>query len=243
MGAQWYDANISIPGCDKNMPGSVMAMARVNRPSLMIYGGTIQPGVNAAGAPIDIVSAFQSYGQFVSDRIDDAERRDIVANACPGPGACGGMYTANTMAAAIEAMGMSLPYSSSSPALSQEKHDECIDAGAAIRHLMEHDIKPSDIITSAAIENAIVLTMVLGGSTNAVLHLIAMARAADVPLSVDDFQAVSDRIPLLADLKPSGQYVMEDLHKVGGHPGGAQDAARTRRHQRRLPHRYRQDDG
>jgi len=218
MGAQWYDANISIPGCDKNMPGSVMAMARVNRPSLMIYGGTIQPGVNAAGAPIDIVSAFQSYGEFVADRIDDAERRDIVANACPGPGACGGMYTANTMAAAIEALGMSLPYSSSSPALSQEKHEECIAAGPAIRHLMEQDIKPTDIITRAAIENAIVLTMVLGGSTNAVLHLIAMARAADVPLSVDDFQAVSDRIPLLADLKPSGQYVMEDLHKVGGTP-------------------------
>jgi dihydroxy-acid dehydratase len=218
MGAQWYDANISIPGCDKNMPGSIMGMARVDRPALMIYGGTIQPGVNAAGAPIDIVSAFQSYGEFIAERIDDTERRDIVANACPGPGACGGMYTANTMAAAIEAMGMSLPYSSSSPALSGEKHEECIAAGAAIRNLMEQDIKPSDIITRAAIENAIVLTMVLGGSTNAVLHLIAMARAADVALAVDDFQAISDRIPLLADLKPSGQYVMEDLHKVGGTP-------------------------
>jgi dihydroxy-acid dehydratase len=211
MGAQWYDANISIPGCDKNMPGSIMGMARVNRPALMIYGGTIQPGVNAAGAPIDIVSAFQSYGEFVAERIDDDQRRDIVANACPGPGAC-------TMAAAIEAMGMSLPYSSSSPALSREKHAECLAAGAAILNLMEQDIKPSDIITRAALENAMVLTMVLGGSTNAVLHLIAMARAADVPLSIDDFQAVSDRIPFLADLKPSGQYVMEDLHKVGGTP-------------------------
>ena len=218
VGAQWYDAVVAIPGCDKNMPGSIMGMARLDRPALMVYGGTIQPGVNAAGAPIDIVSAFQSYGEFVAERIGDEERRDIVAHACPGPGACGGMYTANTMAAAIEAMGMSLPYSSSSPALSQEKHDECLAAGAAIRNLLERDIKPSDIITRAALENAIVFTMALGGSTNAVLHLIAIAHAADIDLRLDDFQAVADRIPFLADLKPSGQYVMEDLHKVGGTP-------------------------
>ncbi len=218
MGAQWYDANISIPGCDKNMPGSLMAMGRVNRPSLMIYGGTIQPGVNAAGAPIDIVSAFQSYGELVADRIDDAQRADIVRNACPGPGACGGMYTANTMAAAIEALGMSLPYSSSSPATSQAKADECLRSGAAIYNLLERDIKPSDIMTRAAFENAMAITMVLGGSTNAVLHLIAMARSVGVALDIDEFQAVSDRIPFLADLKPSGQYVMEDLHEVGGTP-------------------------
>ena len=218
MGAQWYDANISIPGCDKNMPGSIMAMARLGRPSLMIYGGTIQPGVSSAGTPIDIVSAFQSYGEFVAERIDDDQRRDIVANACPGPGACGGMYTANTMAAAIEAMGMSLPYSSSNPATSQDKRDECLRAGEAIRHLLEENITPSDIITRASIENAIVVTMVLGGSTNAVLHLIAIARAAGVDLTLDDFQAVADRTPFLADLKPSGRFVMEDLHRVGGTP-------------------------
>ena len=218
MGAQWYDANISIPGCDKNMPGSIMAMARVNRPSLMIYGGTIQPGTDAEGTPIDIVSAFQSYGEFVAERIDDEKRTDIVRNACPGPGACGGMYTANTMASAIEALGMSLPYSSSSPALSQAKQDECVAAGAAIRHLLERDITPSDIMTRKAFENAMVTTMVLGGSTNAVLHLIAMARSIDVDLGIDDFQDVSDRIPFLADLKPSGQYVMEDLHLAGGTP-------------------------
>ncbi|MCP3973243.1 MAG: dihydroxy-acid dehydratase, partial [bacterium] len=199
MGAQWYDANISIPGCDKNMPGSVMAMGRVNRPSLMIYGGTIQPGVSAAGSPIDIVSAFQSYGEFVADRIGDDERTDIVRNACPGPGACGGMYTANTMAAAIEALGMSLPYSSSSPAMSQAKLDECLESGAAIYNLLENDIKPSDIMTRASFENAMAITMVLGGSTNAVLHLIAMARSVGVSLDIDDFQAVSDRIPFLAD--------------------------------------------
>ena len=218
MGAQWYDANISIPGCDKNMPGSIMAMGRVNRPSLMIYGGTIQPGVDAAGTPIDIVSAFQSYGEFVAERIDDEKRSDIVRNACPGPGACGGMYTANTMASAIEALGMSLPYSSSSPATSPAKQDECVASGAAIRYLLENDIKPTDIMTRDAFENAMVITMALGGSTNAVLHLIAMARSVGVPLDINDFQEVSDRIPFLADLKPSGQYVMEDLHKVGGTP-------------------------
>jgi len=218
MGAQWYDANISIPGCDKNMPGSVMAMARVNRPSLMVYGGTIRAGTNAAGTAIDIVSAFQSYGEFIADRIDDEQRTDIVLNACPGPGACGGMYTANTMASAIEALGMTLPYSSSTPATDPAKFEECIAAGSAIRNLLERDIKPSDIMTRAAFENAMVITMALGGSTNAVLHLIAMARAAGVPLAIDEFQEVSDRVPFLADLKPSGRYVMEDLHAVGGTP-------------------------
>ncbi len=218
MCAQWYDANISLPGCDKNMPGCVMAMARVNRPSLMIYGGTIKPGHTAAGDKLDIVSAFESYGKFLSGTIDDETRRNIVRKACPGAGACGGMYTANTMAVAIEALGMSLPYSSSAPAESREKLEECYRAGAAIRNLLERDIKPRDIMTRAAFENAIVMVVALGGSTNAVLHLIAMAHAVDVPLGIDDFQQVSDRVRYLADLKPSGQYVMEDLHDVGGTP-------------------------
>ena len=217
MGAQWYDANISIPGCDKNMPGCIMAMGRLNRPSLMIYGGTIKPGYYK-GDKIDIISAFQSYGEFISERIDEPSRSAIVRSACPGPGACGGMYTANTMASAIEALGMSLPYSSSTPAVDPQKTDECVRAGAAIRNLLELDLKPRDIMTRAAFENAMVLVTVLGGSTNAVLHLIAMARAVDVTLDIDDFQAVSDRTPYLADLKPSGSYVMEDLHKVGGVP-------------------------
>ena len=217
MGAQWYDANISIPGCDKNMPGCIMAMGRLNRPSLMIYGGTIKPGYYK-GDKIDIISAFQSYGEFISERIDEPSRSAIVRSACPGPGACGGMYTANTMASAIEALGMSLPYSSSTPAVDPQKTDECVRAGAAIKNLLELDLKPRDIMTRAAFENAMVLVTVLGGSTNAVLHLIAMARAVDVTLDIDDFQAVSDRTPYLADLKPSGSYVMEDLHKVGGVP-------------------------
>ena len=218
MCAQWYDANISLPGCDKNMPGCVMAMARVNRPSLMIYGGTIKPGHTRSGDKLDIVSAFESYGKYLSGAIDDETRSDIVRRACPGAGACGGMYTANTMAVAIEALGMSLPYSSSTPAETPEKLEECHRAGAAIRNLLERDIKPSDIMTPAAFQNAIVVIVALGGSTNAVLHLIAMADAVGVPLQIDDFQKVSDRIPYLADLKPSGQYVMEDLHNVGGTP-------------------------
>ncbi len=218
MGGQWYDANISIPGCDKNMPGCLIAMGRVNRPSLMIYGGTIKPGYSA-GKPLDIVSAFQSYGEYLAGTITEKERSEIVHKACPGAGACGGMYTANTMASAIEAMGMSLPYSSSVPAVDQQKLEECKQAGVAIKNLLEKDIKPRDIMTRAAFENAMVIVSALGGSTNAVLHLIAMARSVDVPLGVDDFQKVSDRIPFLADLKPSGQYVMEDLHKVGGTPG------------------------
>ena len=221
MGAQWYDANISIPGCDKNMPGCVIAMARLNRPALMVYGGTIKPGYlkkDNEEITLDIVSAFQSYGEFIAGTIDEDTRQEVVKNSCPGAGACGGMYTANTMASAIEAMGMSLPYSSSTPAVDPGKIDECLRAGAAIRHLLEQDIKPRDIMTRAAFENAMVVIMALGGSTNAVLHLLAMAKAADVELSIDDFQATSDRIPFLADLKPSGRYVMEDLHNVGGTP-------------------------
>ena len=217
MGAQWYDANISLPGCDKNMPGCIIAMARLNRPSLMIYGGTIKPGYRN-GQKIDIISAFQSYGEFISGAITDEERQEIVRNSIPGPGACGGMYTANTMASAIEALGMSLPYSSSTPAVDPKKLEECFNAGAAIRRLLELDLKPRDIMTRTAFENAMVLVTILGGSTNAVLHLIAMARAAGVDLSIDDFQAVTDRTPFLADLKPSGQYVMEDLHNIGGIP-------------------------
>jgi len=217
MNAQWYDANISIPGCDKNMPGVMIAMGRINRPSLMIYGGTIKPG-HWKGETLDVVSAFQSYGAYLAGSIDDAERQQIVAHSCPGAGACGGMYTANTMAAAIEAMGMSLPYSSSTPAVDPGKLQECLQAGAAIRNLLEQDIKPRDIMTREAFENAMVIVMATGGSTNAVLHLLAMARAVDVSLTIDDFQRVSDRVPFLADLKPSGKYVMEDLHNVGGTP-------------------------
>ncbi|ETW93725.1 MAG: dihydroxy-acid dehydratase [Candidatus Entotheonella factor] len=217
MGGQWYDGLITIPGCDKNMPGVIMAMGRVNRPALMIYGGTIRPGY-LGDRPLDIVSAFQCYGEYLAETISDEERQGIVRNACPGAGACGGMYTANTMASAIEAMGMSLPYSSSTPATDPVKLDECVRAGQAIRTLLERDLKPRDIMTRQAFENAMVMVMVLGGSTNAVLHLIAMARSVDVALTIDDFQAMSDRIPYLADLKPSGKYVMEDLHTVGGTP-------------------------
>jgi dihydroxy-acid dehydratase len=217
MRAQWYDANIALPGCDKNMPGCLIAMARVNRPALMVYGGTIRAG-RLDGEALDIVSAFQSYGELLAGRIDEDRRRAIVRHSCPGAGACGGMYTANTMASAIEAMGMALPFSASRPAESEAKRDECRRAGQAIRRLLEADIKPRDIMTREAFENAMVVITVLGGSTNAVLHLIAMARAARVPLELDDFQAVSDRVPFLADMKPSGRYVQEDLDRVGGLP-------------------------
>lgn len=218
MSGQWYDANISIPGCDKNMPGCIIAMGRLNRPSLMIYGGTIRAG-HADSQKLDIVSAFQSYGQFISDQISDAQRKNIVRHACPGAGACGGMYTANTMASAIEVLGMSLPYSSSTPAEDPGKLDECLRAGAAIRNLLELDLKPRDIMTRESFENALVIVCTMGGSTNAVLHLIAMARSVGVPLTIDDFQNVSNRVPLLADFRPSGSYVMEDLNNVGGIPG------------------------
>jgi len=217
MGAQWYDGLVAIPGCDKNMPGVMIAMGRLNRPALMVYGGTIKPG-HLGDQALDVVSAFQSYGAYIAGKIDEETRQAIVRNACPGPGACGGMYTANTMAAAIEAMGMSLPYSSSVPAVDPGKTAECLAVGPALRKLLERDIKPRDIMTRAAFENAMVVVVALGGSTNAVLHLLAMARAVDVELTIDDFQAVSDRIPFIADLKPSGRYVMEDLHKVGGTP-------------------------
>jgi len=221
MGAQWYDACIGIPGCDKNMPGVIIALGRLNRPGLMLYGGTIRAGhrqTQQGEQVLDIISAFQSYGEFLAHKIDEATRRDIVRRSCPGPGACGGMYTANTMASAIEALGMSLPYSSSTPATDPDKLKECIQAGQTIRYLLEQDIKPRDIMTRAAFENAMVIVMALGGSTNAVLHLLAMARAVEVSLSLEDFQAVSERAPFLADLKPSGKYVMEDLHRVGGTP-------------------------
>ncbi len=221
MGAQWYDACIALPGCDKNMPGCIMAMGRLNRPGLMVYGGTIKPGFTHFGGgdqKRDIISAFQCYGEFLAGKISEDERREIVRSSCPGAGACGGMYTANTMATAIEAMGMSLPYSSSIPAEDPDKLDECLRAGAAIRTCLERDIKPRDIMTREAFENAMVLVMAVGGSTNAVLHLLAMARSVDVPLGIDDFQTVSDRVPLLADLKPSGQFVQEELHAVGGTP-------------------------
>jgi dihydroxy-acid dehydratase len=215
--AQWYDALVTVPGCDKNMPGSLIAMARLNRPSIMVYGGTIRAGC-WKGQKLDIVSAFQSYGQALTGAITEEERAAIVRKACPGAGACGGMYTANTMASAIEAMGMSLPYSSSYPAESAEKRAECRAVGATIRRLLELDLKPRDILTPAAFRNALVLTMALGGSTNAVLHLIAIAHAAGSALSLDQIQAVSDEVPFIADLKPSGAFVMEDLSQVGGIP-------------------------
>jgi len=218
MQAHWYDANISLPGCDKNMPGCLIAMGRINRPSLMVYGGTIRAG-RLGNEKLDIVSAFQSYGEYIAGTIDEQQRQAIVKKSCPGAGACGGMYTANTMASAIEAMGMALPYSASFPAESDRKLEECTRAGAAIRRLLEADIKPRDIMTRQAFENAMVVITALGGSTNAVLHLIAMARSVDVPLTIDDFQRISDRIPLLADMKPSGRYVQEDLDRVGGIPG------------------------
>jgi dihydroxy-acid dehydratase len=217
MGGQWYDACIAIPGCDKNMPGCVMAMGRLNRPSIMLYGGTIQPGC-LGDKKLDIISAFQSYGEYLAGKITDEERAAIVRRSCPGAGACGGMYTANTMASAIEAMGMTLPYSSSTPAVDPAKLEECFRTGQAIRTLLEKDIKPRDIMTRPAFENAMVVVMALGGSTNAVLHLIAMARSVGVELTIDDFQRVSERVPYLADLKPSGKYVMADLHQVGGIP-------------------------
>lgn len=217
MGGQWYDACIAIPGCDKNMPGCVMAMGRLNRPSLMIYGGTIKAGC-LGDKKLDIISAFQSYGEYLAGKITDEERAAIVRRSCPGAGACGGMYTANTMASAIEALGMTLSYSSSTPAEDPDKLDECFRTGQAIRTLLEKDIKPRDIMTRRAFENAMVIVMALGGSTNAVLHLIAMAKSVDVHLTIDDFETASERVPVLADLKPSGKYVMADLHQVGGVP-------------------------
>ena len=216
-GAQYYDALIAIPGCDKNMPGSLIAMGRLDRPAIMVYGGTIAPG-HYKGQDLNIVSAFEALGEKIAGNLNDEDFKQIIQHSCPGAGACGGMYTANTMSSAIEALGMSLPYSSSNPALSEAKKNECHAAGKAIRLLIEKDIKPSDIMTRKAFENAITVIMVLGGSTNAVLHLIAMAKSVDVELTQDDFQTISNKIPVLADLKPSGKYLMEDLHNIGGVP-------------------------
>jgi len=215
--AQWYDGIVAVVGCDKNMPGAMMALGRLNRPSILVYGGTIQPGC-VADKKLDIVSAFEALGQKVAGDITEEDFRAVVKNACPGAGACGGMYTANTMSSAIEAMGMSLPYSSSNPAVSKDKAEEMNRIGKAMKNLLEQDIKPRDIMTRAAFENALTLITVLGGSTNAVLHMIAMAKSVGVPLTIDDFQMISDKTPFLADLKPSGQFVMEDLYKVGGVP-------------------------
>jgi dihydroxy-acid dehydratase len=216
-GAQYYDAVIALPGCDKNMPGSIIAMGRLNRPSIMVYGGTIAPG-HYKGQDLNIISAFEALGQKIAGNLSPEDFKNIVMQACPSAGACGGMYTANTMSSAIEALGMSLPYSSSNPALSEDKKRECLAAGAAIRNLMEKNIRPSDIMTRKAFENAIVVIMALGGSTNAVLHLIAMAKSVNLEVTQDDFQKISDRVPLLADLKPSGKYLMQDLHEHGGVP-------------------------
>jgi dihydroxy-acid dehydratase len=217
MSAQWYDALIALPGCDKNMPGCLMAMGRLNRPSLMLYGGTIRAG-HALGKPADIVNALECYGQFKAGKITQEQRNEIVRHSCPGAGACGGMYTANTMASAIEAMGMSLPYSSSIPAEDPDKIKECHEAAKYVRVLLERDIKPRDIMTRQAFENAMTVVMAVGGSTNAVLHLIAMARSVGVELTIDDFQKTANRVPFICDLRPSGKYVQEDLHKVGGIP-------------------------
>jgi dihydroxy-acid dehydratase len=217
--AMWYDANISVVGCDKNMPGAVIAMARFNRPSIMVYGGTIQPGKHPKdGRPLDLVSSFEAYGAYFSGQITESEMNEVIEHACPGQGACGGMYTANTMASAIETLGMSLPYDSSYPAVSGEKLAECRTLGKAILNLLELDLKPRDIMTRKAFENAITMVIALGGSTNAVLHLVAMSKAAGVNLTIDDFMAISAKTPYLADLKPSGKYVMEDLHLIGGVP-------------------------
>jgi len=217
VSAQWYDGVIAVTGCDKNMPGAMIALARLNRPAILAYGGTISPGCHA-GKKLDIVSAFEALGQKHAGQIEPEDFRKVIQNACPGPGACGGMYTANTMASAIEAMGMSLPFNSSIPANIPEKQAESVRIGKAIRHLLEEDIKPRDILTMAAFENALTVITALGGSTNAVLHMLAIAHAAGVKLTIDDFQRISDRTPYLADLKPSGQYVMEDLYHVGGVP-------------------------
>lgn len=238
-GGHWLDGMVVVPGCDvscsvaitsankadrplqKNMPGTLMALGRLNRPGLMVYGGTIRPGSCAGRPQLDIVDAFQSYGQYLAEgETEQAEqnRKDIVRNACPGAGACGGMYTANTMASAAEAMGMTLPGSSSFPAEYPEKQQECDSIGEAMRNLLEKDIKPRDIMTRQAFENAMVLIMILGGSTNAVLHLIAIAHSVGIDLTIDDFQRVSDKTPFIADLKPSGKYVMEHVHKIGGTP-------------------------
>ncbi|HLF35455.1 MAG TPA: dihydroxy-acid dehydratase [Cyclobacteriaceae bacterium] len=215
--AQHYDALIAVVGCDKNMPGALIALARLNRPGIMVYGGTVRKG-KWKGEDLNIVSAFEAYGKKLKGEISDEDYEGIIKNSIPGAGACGGMYTANTMSSAIEALGMSLPFSSSNPAISNEKNNECQTIGEAVQNLMVRDIKPRDIMTLKAFENAITLVMALGGSTNAVLHLIAMAKACDIKLTINDFQDISNKTPFIADLKPSGKYLMEDLHDVGGIP-------------------------
>lgn len=212
-----YDALVTVVGCDKNMPGALMAMLRTNRPGVLVYGGTIASGCHN-GKKLDVVSAFEAWGQKVAGKIDDEEYQNVIEKACPGAGACGGMYTANTMASAIEALGMSLPYNSSNPALGKEKKIESIKAGEAVRLLLEKDIKPKDIVNKKALENAIRLVIILGGSTNAVLHFLAIAKTAEVEFTLDDFQRIADTTPFLADLKPSGQFLMEDVHTIGGIP-------------------------
>ncbi len=215
--AMSYDGLVTVVGCDKNMPGALMAMLRLNRPSVLVYGGTIASGCHN-GKKLDVVSAFEAWGEKVAGKIDEKEYKHVINKACPGAGACGGMYTANTMASAIEALGMSLPYNSSNPAIGAEKKEESVMAGKALKLLLEKDIKPSDIVTKKSLENAIRLVTVMGGSTNAVLHFLAIAKAADVDFTLDDFQRISDETPFLADLKPSGKYLMEDVHRVGGVP-------------------------
>ncbi|WP_420322708.1 dihydroxy-acid dehydratase [Flagellimonas sp.] len=212
-----YDGLVTVVGCDKNMPGALMAMIRLNRPSVLVYGGTISPGC-VKDKKLDIVSAFEAWGEKVAGTMNEADYKSVIQNACPGAGACGGMYTANTMASAIEALGMSLPYSSSNPAVGNHKKKDCLDSGKALKHLLENDIKPSDIITRKSLENAVRLITILGGSTNAVLHFLAIAKAAEIDFGLEDFQHISDTTPFLADLKPSGKYLMEDLHNVGGIP-------------------------
>lgn len=216
-GAQYYDGLIAVVGCDKNMPGALIAMGRLNRPAIMVYGGSIAGG-NWKGEKLNIISAFEALGKKMAGTITPEDFKGVIQNSCPGAGACGGMYTANTMASAIEALGMALPFSSSNPALSKEKSEECRQAGSAVYHLLKHDIKPRDIMTRKAFENAVTVVVALGGSTNAVIHLIAMARAVGVELTQDDFQKISDKTPLIADLKPSGKYLMEEVHRIGGVP-------------------------
>ena len=216
--AMCYDGVITVVGCDKNMPGALMGMLRLNRPGILVYGGTIAAGCGTGGKKLDVVSAFEAWGEKVAGTITEKEFKNVIHNACPGAGACGGMYTANTMASAIEAMGMALPFNSSNPAVSNDKESECVEAGRKLRYLLENDIKPLDIVTKKSLENAFRLVTILGGSTNAVLHLLAIAKAAQIDFTLDDFQRISDNTPFIADLKPSGKYVMEDLHHVGGIP-------------------------
>jgi len=218
MEAHYYDGLVTIPGCDKNMPGCVMGMLRVNRPSLMLYGGSIASGKSSKGETLDIVSTFEAYGKYVAGTISDEDRCDVIRHACPGAGACGGMYTANTMATCVEALGLSLPCSSSRPALSQDKRDECTEVAVAMKAMLEKNLRPSDIITKKSFENAIVVVNATGGSTNAVLHLLAMSATAGVDININDFQRLGEKTALLGDLKPSGKYLMEEVHRIGGTP-------------------------